>query len=148
MLLPERPELMDNSVGDCLSVRLQEDMLMGRDRPYGSRLNAEADATVKKRANQVCYSAESLSLYLCCQPVPPVAGGGACMEPHRQPAPPRQIHPGTTARSPPGNRHQLQISASVLKSSTSYWFCVFALPPRVPWRIQEGAPEPLGQGPG
>lgn len=33
VLLPERPELMDNRVGECLSAMLQEDMLMGRDRP-------------------------------------------------------------------------------------------------------------------
>lgn len=58
MLLPERPELMDMSVGDCLSVMLQEDMLMGRDRPYGSRLNAEADTTVKNRPKQICRPAE------------------------------------------------------------------------------------------
>lgn len=62
VLLPERPELMDNSVGDCLSVMLQEDMLMGRDRPYGSRLNAEADTTVKNRPKQVCDTAEILLL--------------------------------------------------------------------------------------
>lgn len=49
VLLPERPELMEKSVGDCLSVMLQEDMLMGRDRLYGSRFNAEADTTVKSR---------------------------------------------------------------------------------------------------
>lgn len=49
VLSPDRPELMDNSVGDCLSAMLQEDMLMGRDRPYGSRLNAEADVTVKNK---------------------------------------------------------------------------------------------------
>lgn len=54
-LLPERPELRDKSVGDCLSVVLQEDMLMGRDRPYGSRLNAEADTTVKNRPEQICH---------------------------------------------------------------------------------------------
>lgn len=58
MLLPERPELMDNSVGECLSVMLQEDMLMGRDRPYGSRLNAEADTTVKNRPKQICRPTE------------------------------------------------------------------------------------------
>lgn len=58
VLLPERPELMDNSVGDCLSVMLQEDMLMGRDRPYGSRLNAEADTTVRNRPKQICHCTE------------------------------------------------------------------------------------------
>lgn len=41
MLSPDKPELMDNSVGDCLSVMLHADMLMGRDKPYGSRLKAE-----------------------------------------------------------------------------------------------------------
>lgn len=59
MLLPERPELMDKSVGDCLSVMLQEDMLMGRDRPYGSRLKAEADTTVKNRPEQICHPTET-----------------------------------------------------------------------------------------
>ena len=49
MLSPDRPELMDNSVGDCLSAMLQEDMLMGRDRPYGSRLNAETDENISKQ---------------------------------------------------------------------------------------------------
>lgn len=39
-LLPDRPELMDNSVGECLSAILQDDMLMGSERPYGSRLSA------------------------------------------------------------------------------------------------------------
>lgn len=53
---------MDNSVGDCLSVMLQEDMLTGRERPYGSRLNPEADTTVKKRPKQICYSTEILFL--------------------------------------------------------------------------------------
>lgn len=52
VLLPDRPELMDSSVGDCLSAMLQEDMLMGRDRPYGSRLSAEGDITVRKTNNQ------------------------------------------------------------------------------------------------
>lgn len=56
MLLPERPELMDKSVGDCLSVMLQEDM--GRDRPYGSRLNAEADTRVKNGPKQICHPTE------------------------------------------------------------------------------------------
>lgn len=32
VLSPDRPELMDSSVGDCLSAMLQEDMLIGRDR--------------------------------------------------------------------------------------------------------------------
>lgn len=58
MLLPERPELMDKSVGDCLSVMLQEEMLTGRDRPYGSRLNAEADTRVKNRPEQICHPTE------------------------------------------------------------------------------------------
>lgn len=49
VLSPDSPELMDNSVGDCLSAMLQEDMLMGRDRPYGSRLNAAAHITVKNK---------------------------------------------------------------------------------------------------
>lgn len=49
VLLPDRPELMDSSVGDCLSAMLQEDMLMGSDRPYGSRLSAEGDITVRKK---------------------------------------------------------------------------------------------------
>lgn len=52
MLSPDRPELMDNSVGDCLSAMLQEDMLMGRDRPYGSRLSAESDSTVNNKPKQ------------------------------------------------------------------------------------------------
>ncbi len=52
MLSPDRPELRDNSVGDCLSAMLQEDMLMGRDRPYGSRLNAESDITVRNKPRQ------------------------------------------------------------------------------------------------
>lgn len=30
---PDRPELVDSSVGDCLSVMLQEDVLIGRDSP-------------------------------------------------------------------------------------------------------------------
>lgn len=42
-LLPDRPELMDNSVGECLSAILQEDTLMGSERPYGSRLSAAED---------------------------------------------------------------------------------------------------------
>lgn len=49
VLSPDSPELMDSSVGDCLSAMLQEDMLMGRDRPYGSRLNAAAQITVKNK---------------------------------------------------------------------------------------------------
>lgn len=49
VLSPDSPELMDNSVGDCLSAMLQEEMLMGRDRPYGSRLNAAANITVKNK---------------------------------------------------------------------------------------------------
>lgn len=52
VLLPDRPELMDSSVGDCLSAMLQEDMLMGRDRPYGSRLSAEGDIAVRKTNKQ------------------------------------------------------------------------------------------------
>ena len=59
VLSPDRPELMDNSVGDCLSAMLQEDMLMGRDRPYGSRLNAEADNSVRTNQNKAVYK--------CCQ---------------------------------------------------------------------------------
>lgn len=55
-LSPDRPELMDSSVGDCLSVMLQEDMLMGRDRPYGSRLRAEADHTVRTIHNKSAYT--------------------------------------------------------------------------------------------
>lgn len=62
MLLPERPELTESSVGDCLSAMLQEDRLMGRDRPYGSRLKAEADTAVKKRPKQICHSTEILLL--------------------------------------------------------------------------------------
>lgn len=52
VLLPDRPELMDKSVGDSLSVRLQEDRLMGSDRAYGSRLSAEEDITVKNTSKQ------------------------------------------------------------------------------------------------
>ena len=50
--MPDSPELMDSSVGDCLSVMLQEDMLRGRDRPYGSRLSAEEDNTVSSNQNK------------------------------------------------------------------------------------------------
>lgn len=50
---------MDSRVGDCLSAMLQEDMLMGRDRLYGSRLNAEADTTVKKRPQHIAHSTET-----------------------------------------------------------------------------------------
>lgn len=119
VLLPERPELMENSVGDCLSVMLQEDMLMGRDRLYGSRFNAEADTTVNSRPKHVwdlCF----LDSYLCPQPVPPDVDGGVCTEQHRQPTPPRQIHPGTTARNPPGHQHQLQSSLSILNTSINH----------------------------
>lgn len=51
-LLPDRPELMDNSVGECLSAILQEDMLIGSERPYGSRLSAAKDIAVRKQTNK------------------------------------------------------------------------------------------------
>lgn len=57
-LFPDRPELMDSSVGECLSAMLQEDMLMGSERPYGSRLSAAEDVAVRKQTNkrggQIC----------------------------------------------------------------------------------------------
>lgn len=53
---------MENSVGDCLSVMLQQEMLMGRDRPYGSRLTAEADTAVKNRPKPICHTTELLFL--------------------------------------------------------------------------------------
>lgn len=51
VLSPDRPELMDRGVGECLSVMLQEDMLMGSARPYGSRLNTDA-MTVRTDQNK------------------------------------------------------------------------------------------------
>lgn len=51
-LFPDRPELMDSSVGECLSAMLQEDMLMGSERPYGSRLSAAEDVAVRKQTNK------------------------------------------------------------------------------------------------
>lgn len=64
VLSPDRPELIDNSVGDCLSAMLQEDMLMGSDRPYGSRLNAEADNTVRTNQNRAAHMMPNLKLNL------------------------------------------------------------------------------------
>lgn len=40
VLFPERPELTDNRVGDCLSVSIQDDVLTARGSPYGSKLSA------------------------------------------------------------------------------------------------------------
>lgn len=108
---------MDNSVGDCLSVMLQEDMLMCRERPYGSRLNAEADNTVKKKSKQgsaqlsnLLSSAYLNEFYLLPELVPPAADEEACMEQRQQPTPPTQIHPEKTERNPPRNqRQQLQV---------------------------------------
>lgn len=40
VLLPEKPELVDRRVGDCLSVSVQEVMFTGRDSAYGCKLRA------------------------------------------------------------------------------------------------------------
>lgn len=116
VLSPDRPELMDNSVGDCLSAMLQEDMLMGRDRLYGSRFNAEADNTVRTNHNKAVHMLPKLpqpkyfNLHLLPGLVPPGVDGEACMEQHQQPTPLTQIHPETTERNPPGNpQQQLQV---------------------------------------
>lgn len=114
MLLPDSPELMDNSVGDCLSARLLDDMLMGRERLYGSRLNAEVHMTVKLNQNkQSHHSFEYFHIwYLLPELVPPAVDGEVCTEQRQQPTPLRQIHQGKTERNPPGNKHQPHVQTS------------------------------------
>lgn len=112
VLLPDRPELMDRSVGDCLSVMLQEDMLMGSDRPYGSRLSAGSrhhcqEPSTAKQRRQLCHNLNVF--YLLLEPVPPDVGEGACTEQRQQPAPRRQNHPEMTEKNPPGNQQQVQV---------------------------------------
>ncbi len=101
---------MDNSVGDCLSAMLQEDMLMCRERPYGSRLNAEADNAVKE-INKAAHMMPNLppcaylnESYLLPELAPPAVDGEVCMELRQQPTPPTQIHPEMTERNPPRNQ--------------------------------------------
>lgn len=113
VLLPDRPELMDNSVGDCLSAMLQEDRLMGSDRPYGSRLNAATHSTVKTKSKQgtagkICHSVSHIfhELHLLPVPVPPAFDGEACMERRQQPTPLTRTHQEMTARNPPGKQQQ------------------------------------------
>lgn len=119
-LFPDRPELMDSSVGECLSAMLQEDMLMGSERPYGSRLSAAEDVAVRKQTNkrggQICRLLKGFffrflfcvvfcpEFYLWREPVPPAAGAEACRERRQQPTPPRQIRREKTERSPPGKQ--------------------------------------------
>lgn len=96
---------MDNSVGDCLSAMLQEDMPIGRDRLYGSRLNAEThnSQNKSKQGFQICHRLKApLNFYLLPERVPPAVDGEACMEQRQQPTPLTQIHPEMTGKNPPG----------------------------------------------